>query len=362
MPRHARPRVELEKVASYFKFLATVPYADADDPAVLHDCPVCKEPFKLTQTPEETMNQPVRLSCGHIFGIQCLARWMLSENFDGCCSYCRTTMVRPSQLGVPHPAVTALLTSFEILCHFDGALSAKSKTALMGAFDKSRKLHWHDKPQDAPRLKMVWEELLNNIFNQYSLPEPAQVPAQVPAQPAPDLQAGIQEVLMPLLQFLAAILQPLEARLQFLAPPLRYITRELHFLAAPLRILLAPLQALVLLRRLPAAAQHFFAQLERQQRTTNRDKLMASSFYFGGMLMAFQLMLLWDRYHSGTREVFLDTSASLGLGFSLTLFVMLTEYEISLSTLKWIPFVLWLSFFTGYTVASFRSWRDADGL
>ena len=358
MPRPARPRVELEKVASYFKFLATVPYADADDPGILHDCPVCKEPFKLTQTPEETIDQPVRLSCGHVFGIQCLARWMFSENFDGCCSYCRAIIMGPSQLRVPHPAVTALLTSFEILCHFDGVLSTQSKAALMDVFEKSWELHWHDKPQDALRLKMVWEELLNNIFNQYSLPEPA----QEPAQPAPDPQVGIPGFLMPLLQFLAAILQPLEAQLQFLAPPLPYITRKLHFLAAPLRILLAPLKSLTILRRLLAANQLFFAQLAGQRRMTNRDKLLGSFFYFGGMLMAFQLVLIWDRYHGGSREFVFDNSASMSLSIALILAVMLTEYEITLSTFKWIPCILWLSYFVGFVVEVFQKWRDADGL
>lgn len=124
------------------------------------------------------MNQPVALSCGHIVGIQCLAEWMLSQNFDGRCFYCRTVIVdpirNPDLLQAQNPIVTAAFIDLETLCLFDGQISTSKKTAHLNIFEKSLKSRWGDGVQDLDRLVMLWEVVLDSMCNQSAQPQPIQ--------------------------------------------------------------------------------------------------------------------------------------------------------------------------------------------
>ncbi len=119
--------LELERFPTYFEFLVTAPYVTVNNPAVHDDCPMCKALYEWQPVPRATMNQPVALSCGHNVGIQCLAEWMLSQNFDGRCFYCRTLILdpirNPNLLQAQNPIVTAAFIDLETLCHFDGQIS-----------------------------------------------------------------------------------------------------------------------------------------------------------------------------------------------------------------------------------------------
>ncbi|KAL6722224.1 Ubiquitin-protein ligase [Lecanora helva] len=54
-------------------------------------CSVCHEPFLTDRSPE----LPVKLSCGHVFGFQCLFQWLspLSETPNDTCPMCRDTVL-----------------------------------------------------------------------------------------------------------------------------------------------------------------------------------------------------------------------------------------------------------------------------
>ncbi|KAL9136200.1 MAG: hypothetical protein Q9175_002589 [Cornicularia normoerica] len=170
MPRHKRTKTELEKLPSYFEFLATVPYIDEhDDSRSEDDCPICREHFEWGPMPGKTMNRPVKLTCGHVFGVQCFAQWMLSPNFDGLCPFCRAIVLDPTRPQVQNPIVTAAVTNLEILCLFQDRVCAMRKGALFDIFEKSLPAE----VQDRDRLMMLWEEFLDSMCDDPSEPETA---------------------------------------------------------------------------------------------------------------------------------------------------------------------------------------------
>lgn len=171
---------------------------------------------------------------------------MLSPNFDGHCSYCRIVIVDPTRLKTQHPVLTAILTNFEIVCLFEGQISADGKTALLNIFRKSLKSRDTDEAQSAElqnynRLMMLWEELLNSVHDDALAPEP---------QREPDVRAP-------------RINQPV----QFV--------------------------------------------LEPQEDYTVRDAHVGLLFYLEGIAVGLQTVLFWDLYHGGTREVLLETMATI---------------------------------------------------
>ena len=65
-------------------------------------CAICQEPFDKsvwqkdnTDTP---VNRPVKLECGHVFGIQCLAHLVFTSDFSNRCPLCRAK-VMPDSFG-----------------------------------------------------------------------------------------------------------------------------------------------------------------------------------------------------------------------------------------------------------------------
>ena len=203
-----RAMAQLETLRSYFQYLITAPYTNDDDPAFQDDCAICKAPFGYPREPENIMDRPVRLSCGHVFGLQCLAKWMLSPKYDAHCSYCRIIVVDPTRLKTQHRILTANLTYFEIVCLFEGQISADRETALLRIFGNSLKWDWADEAQPAElqnynRLMMLWDEFLNSVHDDAPAPEPQQ---------EPDVRAPRLNQLMQLA----------------LEPQQRYIVRDAH--------------------------------------------------------------------------------------------------------------------------------------
>lgn len=78
---------ELKKVTAYLDFLLTVSNVKFERiPEDRRECIICKEPYdKNDWKLGETANRPVELQCGHIFGIQCLARLIFQESFSNKC-------------------------------------------------------------------------------------------------------------------------------------------------------------------------------------------------------------------------------------------------------------------------------------
>ena len=98
-----------------FIFLSAIPYLDVKNvPSLDEKCAICTEPYlegpcELRDAPDA----PVKIRCGHIFGHNCLVRWMLSGNFDNSCPFCRAQVVYESDLESPDPNVVAQLVYFE---------------------------------------------------------------------------------------------------------------------------------------------------------------------------------------------------------------------------------------------------------
>ncbi len=119
----ANSRVAVEQLKNKFIFLSAVPYVEmADLPASNDECYICLEPFN--SSPWQlggTWNRPVRLPCGHIVGIQCLTRWVLSDNFDNGCSLCRVMVVDVSRVPITYHVSSCALTILETLAVFEGS-------------------------------------------------------------------------------------------------------------------------------------------------------------------------------------------------------------------------------------------------
>ena len=190
---------ELCEGSSHFKYLATVPYVKDNDPALRDDdCPICLEPFRLWQRNTETENRPVRLSCGHCYGLQCLARWMFSGDSNGCCCLClRRIVVDPPRPQIWHPVLAGAITNLESLCLFQGQIDPEKKAELLRIFEMSLNLYWVDQslcPElaDRGRLVMLWEEALESMCNRFSEPVPVPALAPQPDERAPLLNQRVQ--------------------------------------------------------------------------------------------------------------------------------------------------------------------------
>jgi len=81
---------------SQFRFLQTIPYIEALEQSDDDHCFICKEPYNVGSrewVPGGLHDFPVRLPCRHVLGNQCLARWILSPNFDNHCCLCRARII-----------------------------------------------------------------------------------------------------------------------------------------------------------------------------------------------------------------------------------------------------------------------------
>ena len=175
----------------YFEFLTIVPYVNDDDPASQEDdCLICKEPFNLWRISTDTMNRPVRLPCGHVFGVQCFAQWMFSPGFQGRCPLCHIVVVDPSQPKARHLFLTEAITTLETLRLLRDGIAARKKKRFIRIFETLVEWRLANKSlypelQHRDRLMMLWGELLNSICNCPSEPVPAVAPQ--PDEVAPQL-------------------------------------------------------------------------------------------------------------------------------------------------------------------------------
>ena len=182
MPRRLLTKAELKTLSSYFRFLATVPYLGVEDPAFQADCPLCKEPFQWLQPSGKPLNRPVRLSCGHVFGLQCLAQWMFSPDFDGHCCFCRAIIVDPTRTLSQHTTLNAAVTNLKILGLFQDHISAEKKTELLSMFQSLLESRRGMVFLDPQRLLALWEEVLESLCDELADQEPVQG-NDVPAPP-----------------------------------------------------------------------------------------------------------------------------------------------------------------------------------
>ena len=167
MSRH----VKEVRASEAFIFLTAIPYLNIETlPSSLDEkCAICTEPYLETSGElRDPLDAPVRIRCGHIFGHNCLVRWMLSDNFDNQCPYCRSQVVDESDLESPDPNVAVQWGCFE-------------RFLLRNFHDTSnRRQEWLDRIDQYPyeimnvgctasevsnkdRAMMIWEEVLDRV-------------------------------------------------------------------------------------------------------------------------------------------------------------------------------------------------------
>lgn len=128
-----------------FDFLNTLPIVKSEElNPDYRKCFICHEPYydeapasndKDNNEDKSSRDLPVKLPCGHILGLQCLTRWVLSSNYDNHCSLDRTLIV-PAQ----DPDVPAIRGKgadlLDILAVFNGIVTKKRKAELLDLMGK----------------------------------------------------------------------------------------------------------------------------------------------------------------------------------------------------------------------------------
>ena len=77
------PDSAIGKNVATFSFLCKAPILEINPTLEGDECAICKDSYRNNGWRlGGTLHCPVILRCGHVFGFQCLARWMLTANFD----------------------------------------------------------------------------------------------------------------------------------------------------------------------------------------------------------------------------------------------------------------------------------------
>lgn len=313
MPRYLRNVTELSKIRGYFEILATVPYLEPDDPASQDDCAICKEPFEWQPLPGETLNKPVRLYCGHVFGIQCLAEWVFSPTFFDCCPFCRARIPDPNGPILRHPKLDIIHAELDLLCVFQDQISRRRKAMLQSRFAKSIKrvssqgslpAAAHKALKDHRRLRMLWRVLLDTMCDDPSEPE---------TQPMHGVRA-----------------QPENQRIQ--------------------------------IAENEAAFPRFLARLAAFNFLTQREHQVGLLFFFGGVLATIDFVILWNHPYGGTHEACLRYLANYKMAvwfFIFGIFVRHGLLEPFLVLLNWMIGSLWLNCFIAVILDWIQGFQDA---
>ncbi|CAF9926367.1 MAG: hypothetical protein ALECFALPRED_003428 [Alectoria fallacina] len=98
MPLSPTTITDLKTTTAHFDFLLSVPNIKIKHiPPAQRLCVICQEPFSSTPWyPGTTVNRPVKLACGHVFGIQCLAHLVFTSDFSNRCPLCRAPLMPAS--------------------------------------------------------------------------------------------------------------------------------------------------------------------------------------------------------------------------------------------------------------------------
>ena len=163
------------KPTAAFIFLNAIPYVDIETLSSLDEsCAICTAPyFDGPCQIRDPLDTPVKIRCGHIYGHNCLVRWMLSETFDNQCAFCRAQIVDESdQLKSPDPIVVAQLMYFEniVLDEMEGKNIRKQE--LLELFDRYRtKIRdvgsTPSEMLNRDRVVMIWEEFVDMVRRKY---------------------------------------------------------------------------------------------------------------------------------------------------------------------------------------------------
>ncbi|KAL9067801.1 MAG: hypothetical protein Q9161_006619 [Pseudevernia consocians] len=177
MPISSKTISELKNITAQFDFLFTASNVKIETIPNDHQlCVICQEPFNNNAWKfGDTVNCPVKLECGHIFGIQCLAHLVFTSDFSNRCPLCRAQVISASFEGNPSgqswKAAVPLLRILMIVGR-DRATFAKKKAldVLQNRLEREGLVglvggkHVH-------RIMVLYEEFLNQFCDQ---PQPVE--------------------------------------------------------------------------------------------------------------------------------------------------------------------------------------------
>lgn len=171
MPISQSTLSDLKKTTAQFDFLLSAQNIKIKN--LPHDaqfCVICQEPFDNSLWQQESdapVNRPVKLECGHVFGIQCLAHLVFTSDFSNRCPLCRAKVMPDSYERNPSgQSWKAAVPLLRILMMFVGEAAAfekkKALDVLMNGLEREGLMgsvpgkHMH-------RIMVLYEEFLNQF-------------------------------------------------------------------------------------------------------------------------------------------------------------------------------------------------------
>ena len=202
---------KVDETLNSFRFLCKIPSLDITPPLLEDDCFVCLEPYRNNGWEMDgTVHRPVALPCGHTLGLQCLARWVMSANFNNRCPLCGVQIIkRPSSLERCGPFPESPLGRVEALAIMAGeGIEVTQKRPLLVFVEKylrSNAATALGVPVD--QVLVAMEEYLDTMCDES--PTPVAAPVGGDRQPVPQ-----QAIIARLLRLNEARLVPGEVEIQ----------------------------------------------------------------------------------------------------------------------------------------------------
>lgn len=160
---------DLKNVTAQFDFLFTVSDVKIKNlPTDQRDCSICQEPFEKTlwEKMGDSVNSPVKLDCGHVFGIQCLAHLVFTSDFANKCPLCRAQIIPDSyDKEISYRSWQTTASLLHLLVLVDRALASSVKEQ---SLDFLQRMSGAEKLPPLPgnhmeRTMVLYEEFLNQF-------------------------------------------------------------------------------------------------------------------------------------------------------------------------------------------------------
>lgn len=194
MPISSNTTLELKKITAQFDFLLTVSNIKIKNiPPDQRFCVICQSPFDNNVWKfGDTVNRPVKLDCGHIFGIQCLAHLVFTSDFSNRCPLCRAQLMPDSFEKNPSgQSWKAAVPLLRLLMMFGGDVTTFSKKKALDVLQNGLEREGLMGPvpgKHMHRIMILYEEFLSQFCNN---PQPTTGDAHRLA----DAEARVEELL-----------------------------------------------------------------------------------------------------------------------------------------------------------------------
>lgn len=171
MPISQSTLSDIKKTTAQFDFLLSAQNIKIKNlPHDAHFCVICQEPFdnSLWQQDSDTpVNRPVKLECGHVFGIQCLAHLVFTSDFSNSCPLCRAKVMPDSFERNPSgQSWKAAVPLLRILMMLGGETTASEKKKALDLLVNGLEREGLTGPvpgKHMHRIMVLYEEFLNQF-------------------------------------------------------------------------------------------------------------------------------------------------------------------------------------------------------